>query len=146
MTRGGLAHSQRDPLKRLRGGQHGEEMRQENVNGGSVLFKDRMRSSSAPSDAWTPLYRSLGLGLAYPAGCFRTRFCHPHHCPPRRPRLIIPRLRCETLRLSGIRLAQKHRLSPLLLFSLRPGIIKFVYYSITPCSFCNVTYKSQFIK
>lgn len=37
---GGMAHSERDPLKRLRGGQHREEMRQENVNGGSVLFKD----------------------------------------------------------------------------------------------------------
>lgn len=45
---GGMVHSQRDPLKRLREGQHPEEMRQENPNGGSVLFKDLMQSFSAP--------------------------------------------------------------------------------------------------
>lgn len=46
----------------------------------------------------------------------------------------------------GIRLAQKHGLSLPSLFSLQPGIIQFVYYSVTFCSVYNVSSISQFIE
>lgn len=115
----------------------------DNVNGGSVLFKGLMQSFSEPSNAWTPLNRSLWLQQTTPAcslGCHSANpatFLHCNYCSS----LFL----CSRAHPEGC-LAEKHRLNLPLFLSLQPGIIKRVYYSITFCSFYHAPTKSQFIK